>query len=1509
MPVIIAIVLIATIAFMLNNQSAINVNQTGGLLQAEQAEQVAQAGLVHATWDAQNSGCAGDMSMTTVPFGQGGIGSYSTTVDAAATTTTQYNFNPDRDGIIEEKTPGHNHADADIIKVQNAPDDIEQALYHYDLSSIPTNQRVVTAIAWFYVDIEDPAGTVTLHPVTADWSEANLTWDAVGGKFESRAYGSFPPQPVPDMWVSVNVTALAQSWVSNPGNNYGFLLNATSVGVQSKYTSREYADASLRPYLEVTTADAAVSPLTITAIGTLSGNPSPANDISRKLARSNVPAYQPDSNLVLQPDAATGEDAYIWEWTKNTNYGTDDETWVSLANNSTSRSLFSFNLAGVPVGAKIVSATLSLHHQSGNNVDVPITAHRISNPWNEAFVTWNQRDNGINWNTAGGDFDASIISTTAVGPASNVRYEWDITSLVQGWTDSAYPNYGVALATARSNSIGERFYTSDETIVTRRPRLTVQYACECGSSCLAPQGSGRVGMVVINPTTLVPADATRKALFESWGYTVNLLGENSNAATYMSESANNDVYYISETVNSSQVGPRIKDVPIGVVSEDGDYNNALGFATGSAYTVGSALNVTDTSHYITALFPTGPLEIYSGGMEQLTVSGTEAPGLQTLADTGGAGSLVVLDKGADMAGSGTTAERRVMLPLGRVGKFNWDYLNGNGRLIVQRALQWGTGNLGGTPPPGLLFVVANDGGLTIEETAHQTLVESWGYVVELIDDDASQAEFDTAVAINDVVLITNDITASKLNTKLVNASIGVVTSEVNLSDEFGLSASVGWDSGTAIEINNNTHYITSPFPTGLLTVLTGSESLAYVSGILSPNLGKLASSTSGFGVVTLDAGATTHTGGTAVGRRVQLPWGGAGFDPNNLNADGKIILQRALEWGLGASGAPPQSILFVVPDATALGPQDTVKKTLMESWGFNVALITAADTQANFDTAVASADVAYISEEVTSSDVGTKLRGATIGVVNEETALTDEFGIAGVRTGYTGTDINVVNTTHYITSVFSGGPLTIASAATSLNRLTGSVAPGLNALAATTGNPELATIETGGALYDTGTAAGRRVQLPWGSDAFDINLLTADGQTLMRRAIEWGADTGSVPGPIAHWKLDDGAGTTAVDSEGGHDGTLTNGPAWVAGQIGDALNFDGVNEYVDVGTFDVSGSGLTMMGWFNADTIPTSDGRIISKANGLNATDAWWQLSTTDSGANRYLRMRIKAGGTTTTMADSTVNLSTGQWYFAVATYDNASGAMKLYLDGAEVKSGTHAVGGAVDTGPAVPIAIGANGTAERFFDGILDDVRVYDRALNATEISDLFTGGGGGGGGGSPTMVEVRVATGNDDAEERISSGNVNLTSSDLELISDGSNAQLVGMRFTGVAVPNGAAISNAWIQFQVDETNSGATNVNIQGEASDSALQFTTGNSNISSRGRTTASTAWAPVSWTSVGEAGPDQQTPDISAAIQEIVNRPGWVSGNDMVMIITGSGERTAESYNGSSTGAALLHIEY
>jgi hypothetical protein len=176
------------------------------------------------------------------------------------------------------------------------------------------------------------------------------------------------------------------------------------------------------------------------------------------------------------------------------------------------------------------------------------------------------------------------------------------------------------------------------------------------------------------------------------------------------------------------------------------------------------------------------------------------------------------------------------------------------------------------------------------------------------------------------------------------------------------------------------------------------------------------------------------------------------------------------------------------------------------------------------------------------------------------------------------------------------------------------------------------------------------------------------------------------------------------------------------------------------------------------------------------------------------------------------------------------------------------------------------------------------------------------------PAMtVDVRVAASTDDGEER-ADRSMYLTSSDLELVYDGGD-QTVGMRFTGVAIPQGASINNAYVQFQVDETPSDPTFLTIHGAAADNAATFGTADSDISNRDTTDAAVTWTPAPWPNRGQAGPDQQTPDIASIIQEIVNRPGWASGNALVIIITGTGERVAESYDGDSSAAPLLHVDY
>lgn len=177
----------------------------------------------------------------------------------------------------------------------------------------------------------------------------------------------------------------------------------------------------------------------------------------------------------------------------------------------------------------------------------------------------------------------------------------------------------------------------------------------------------------------------------------------------------------------------------------------------------------------------------------------------------------------------------------------------------------------------------------------------------------------------------------------------------------------------------------------------------------------------------------------------------------------------------------------------------------------------------------------------------------------------------------------------------------------------------------------------------------------------------------------------------------------------------------------------------------------------------------------------------------------------------------------------------------------------------------------------------------------------------GQPTTVESRVAASHDDAEER-QSGRVALTSSDLELVLDRDD-QTVGLRFTNVDVPPGVVITAATVQFTADEVSTGVASLTVEGQLSADPLTFTTSRGDVSSRPRTTRSVAWSPPDWTSKGAAGVDQRTPDLAAIVQEIVDQPGWAAGNAMAMIVTGSGARVAESYNGDAPAAPLLHVEY
>jgi hypothetical protein len=222
---------------------------------------------------------------------------------------------------------------------------------------------------------------------------------------------------------------------------------------------------------------------------------------------------------------------------------------------------------------------------------------------------------------------------------------------------------------------------------------------------------------------------------------------------------------------------------------------------------------------------------------------------------------------------------------------------------------------------------------------------------------------------------------------------------------------------------------------------------------------------------------------------------------------------------------------------------------------------------------------------------------------------------------------------------------------------------------------------------------------------------------------------------VAHWRLDETSGTIAHDSSGnGHHGTITGDPKWGAGKIGGALEFDGSGDVVELGAFDVVGPGITLAGWLKPDGFAINDGRVLTKADEWGENDHWWMLSTIAEAGEIRLRFRLKTtdGQSTTTLIASSGVVEVGEWQHAAATWDGTT--MRLFLNGEEVGS-TAKGGDAVATDASVKASIGSQppdaydtdiSHINKFFDGFLDDVRLYDGALTQDEIQILMEASGG---------------------------------------------------------------------------------------------------------------------------------------------------------------------------------------
>jgi subtilisin family serine protease len=207
--------------------------------------------------------------------------------------------------------------------------------------------------------------------------------------------------------------------------------------------------------------------------------------------------------------------------------------------------------------------------------------------------------------------------------------------------------------------------------------------------------------------------------------------------------------------------------------------------------------------------------------------------------------------------------------------------------------------------------------------------------------------------------------------------------------------------------------------------------------------------------------------------------------------------------------------------------------------------------------------------------------------------------------------------------------------------------------------------------------------------------------------------------PISHWKFDEGSGTTVYDSIGNNHGTIY-GAAWTAGQINGALSFDGQNDYVGVpddASLDITGD-ITISAWVQLTKGGLEQG-IVTKCVGNGPTNNPFDFRTDPS--PEPLLTLVRAGATGHDRVYSDKHISLNQWHHVLVRVENK--VPDFYVDGIITGKWADTIFTKTPTGNAKPVLIGARDDG-LFFNGKIDQVRIYDRALSAKEIQELFQEG-----------------------------------------------------------------------------------------------------------------------------------------------------------------------------------------
>ncbi len=1066
-------------------------------------------------------------------------------------------------------------------------------------------------------------------------------------------------------------------------------------------------------------------------------------------------------------------DTYIMSDESNSNFGSSSS--LEVDGKPDQAALLGWDVSAIPVGSTVTSARLELNVTNSTSNDYEVYA--LERAWDELSATWEQAAGGAAWASQGAD-SAADRGTTVLGQlsaSSSGNYELLLNgagiAVVQSWVNDPSSNHGLIFQDYVDASNGIDFSSRETGNASDRPMLEVTYLSPGGNTINeAPQvNAGSNQSITLGQSVVLVGSANDDGLPSPGNLTTSWtvvsgpgsvsFGNNSSTTTTAQFSTAGS-YVLQLTANDGQLtgsdqvtvtvnpgaptnqAPQVNAgnnqtitlgqsvVLSGSVSDDGlpspgNLSTSWTVVSGpGSVSFGNNSSTTTTAQFSAAGSYVLQLTANDGqltGSDQVNITVNNLPTNQAPQVNAGNNQSVLL--GESITLSGIVSDDGLPSP-GNLST-SWTVVSGPGSVNFGNSGSASTSAQFSTVGNYVLQLTANDGLLTGSDQVTVNVTDGSGPVTMAFQDGIYP--FVNYNGTRDTYIMSDES----------NSNFGS-SSSLEVDGKPDQAALLGWDV-SAIPVGST---VTSA---RLELNVTNSTSNDYEVYALERAWDELSATweqaAGGAAWASQGADSAADRGTTVLGQlsasssgNYELLLNGAGIAVvqswvNDPSSNHGLIFQDYVDASNGidfssretgnASDRPMLEVTYLSPGGNTINeaPQVNAGSNQSITLGQSVVLVGSAN-----DDGLPSPGNLTTSWTVVSGP------GSVSFGNNSSTTTTAQFSTAGSYVlQLTANDGQLTGSDQVTVTVNPGAPT--------------NQAPQVNA-----GNNQTITlgqsVVLSGSVSDDGLPSPGNLSTSWtvvsgpGSVSFGNNSSTtttaqfsAAGSYVLQLTANDGQLTGSdqvnitvnnLPtnssGLVGHWSLDSTSGNTLTDSSGqGNHGNVNGSPQVVAGPTGSAMQFDGTSDYVeitDTPSLDMNQQ-ITISTWIRPDAKGTQ--YLVKKAD-HGETDGF-ELSLSSSG-KVFVRFN-QASDKNDYRLNSTVTYPTdgNEWMHVVATYDGSS--IKLYINGQLDNSRDEQFTIATNN---LPLALGAQHGGYRAYSGGMDDVQIYDRAVDAAEVQSLYT-------------------------------------------------------------------------------------------------------------------------------------------------------------------------------------------